>query len=414
MKWHSKTLDELCSFKNGLWKGKKEPFIHVGVIRNTNFTKNGQLDDSDIAYLDVESKQYASRKLEYGDLILEKSGGGPKQPVGRVIPFEKKEGEFSFSNFTSIIRILNKEELDFLFLHRYLHFLYVSGATERMQKHSTGIRNLQLKEYKEIEIPLPPIAEQKRIVAILNEAFAGIDAAIANTEKNLANARELFESYLNTVFTDKDEGWDEKTLKQVCIEFGRGKSKHRPRNDPKLYGGSYPFIQTGDVRNCEHLIKTSSQSYNEIGLAQSKLWPKGTICITIAANIAETGILDFDACFPDSIIGMVVDEDLTSNAYVEYLLQSVKARIKAKGKGSAQDNINLATFEKEYFPFPDLNKQSEIVENLHELSTSMQRLESIYQQKLNLLNELKQSLLQKAFSGELTAKADNLKEEAVA
>jgi Type I restriction modification DNA specificity domain len=86
---------------------------------------------------------------------------------------------------------------------------------------------------------------------------------------------------------------------------------------------AYPFIQTGDVRNCDHVILESTQSYNEIGLAQSKLWPKGTICITIAANIAETGILGFEACFPDSVIGIVVDETKTTNDFVEYLLQSV-------------------------------------------------------------------------------------------
>jgi type I restriction enzyme, S subunit len=252
-------------------------------------------------------------------------------------------------------------------------------------------------------IPVPPIHEQKRIVAILDEAFEGIDRAIANTEKNLTNTRELFESYLNEIFTKKGDGWEEKTLREVSSEFGRGKSKHRPRNDPKLYGGSYPFIQTGDVRNCNHFITQNSQFYSEIGLAQSKLWPKGTICITIAANIAETGILGFDACFPDSIIGIVVDDKITSNNFVEYLLQSVKARIKAKGQGSAQDNINLATFENERFPFPSLEQQKNLVSKLNKLSSETQHLESIYRQKIAALNELKQSILQKAFTGELTA-----------
>ena len=195
------------------------------------------------------------------------------------------------------------------------------------------------------DVSFPPsISEQQRIVAILDEAFGGIEAAVAYAEKNLANARELFESYLNSVFRQKGEGWVEKTLKQASLDFGRGKSKHRPRNDPKLYGGPYPFIQTGDVRNSDHLILESSQTYNETGLAQSKLWPKGTICITIAANIAETGILNFEACFPDSVIGIVVNEEITSNDFIEYLLQSFKSILQSKGKGSAQDNINLATF----------------------------------------------------------------------
>jgi type I restriction enzyme S subunit len=255
-------------------------------------------------------------------------------------------------------------------------------------------------------IPLPPLP------AILDEAVEGVDAAAAHAEKNLANARELFDSYLNSVFTQKGKGWVEKTLHQVSLNFGRGKSKHRPRNDPKLYNGPYPFIQTGDVRNCDHVILESTQSYNEIGLAQSKLWPKGTICITIAANIAETGILGFDACFPDSVIGIVVDETKTTIDFVEYLLQSVKAHLKAQGKGSAQDNINLATFENRLFPFPPLDEQQRLVKTLNELSANIRAVEAVYRQKLAALAELKQSILQKAFAGKLIAQPEKALQEA--
>jgi len=340
--WQTKKLGEVCDFYNGLWKSKKPSYIEVGVIRNTNFTKDGSLDYSDIAYLDVEKRQFENRKLIYGDIILEKSGGGPKQPVGRVVIFDKKDGEFSFSNFTSAIRVKNSMELDFNFLHKFLFFSYISGITEKMQSHSTGIRNLDSKLYKNIEIPLPPLLEQHHIVKILDAVFADVAKAKENAEKNLQNAKELFESYLQSVFANPGEDWEEKTLEQVSITFGRGKSKHRPRNDKKLYNGKYPFIQTGDIRNCNHFIEKYTQTYNEIGLAQSKLWPKGTICITIAANIAETGILNFDACFPDSVIGIVVNPKITELNFVEYLLQSFKVQIQAKGKGSAQKNINMA------------------------------------------------------------------------
>src|ERR1700749_4359906 len=108
--WKSRTLEELCDFGNGLWTGKKPPFIHVGVIRNTNFTKEGKLDDSDIAFLNVEQSQFLKRKLQYGDIILEKSGGGPKQPVGRVALFDKESWEYSLSNFPSALRILEPKQ----------------------------------------------------------------------------------------------------------------------------------------------------------------------------------------------------------------------------------------------------------------------------------------------------------------
>jgi type I restriction enzyme S subunit len=269
----------------------------------------------------------------------------------------------------------------------------VSGATrQRISRKKLGL----------IEIPIPPLPQQKQIVSILDQAFAAIDRAKVNAEQNLQNAKELFESYLQNVFENKGDDWEEKTLKQISDDFGRGKSKHRPRNDKKLYGGNYPFIQTGDIRNSEHFITDYSQTYNETGLAQSKLWPKGTICITIAANIAETGILSFDACFPDSVIGIVVDSNQAEIDYVEYLLQYFKVNIQSLSQGSAQENINLGTFEGKLFPFALLEEQKQIVEKLDSLSSETKKLESIYIQKLADLEEMKKSILQKAFSGQLS------------
>lgn len=292
----------------------------------------------------------------------------------------------------------NEDLVYFNYLYYFFQMLDLYNLSNKSNPPS-----IRQETVENIPIILPDLKSQKRIVAILDEAFAGINQAIANTEKNLANTRELFESYLNEIFLKQSSEWTLMTLKGVSKEFGRGKSKHRPRNDPALFNGQYPFIQTGDVRNTGHIISTYFQTYNEVGLKQSKLWPKGTICITIAANIAETAILGFDACFPDSIIGLVVDETKATNSFVEYLLQAMKLRIKAKSQGSAQDNINLATFEQEYFPFPNLAKQKEIVEKLDSLSKDTNNLELVYQQKLQSLTELKQSLLQKAFTGELTA-----------
>ena len=190
-------------------------------------------------------------------------------------------------------------------------------------------------------------------------------------------------------------------LAEIATIFGRGKSKHRPRNAPHLYGGKYPFVQTGDIRNADHTITEYSQTYTEAGLAQSKLWPKGTICITIAANIAETAILGFDACFPDSVIGVVANPKEAEVGFIEYLLQSFKARIQALGKGAAQDNINMGTFEHERFPFPPVAEQKRIVARLDALSEETQRLARLYEQKLAALEALKKTLLHQAFSGQL-------------
>jgi type I restriction enzyme S subunit len=201
--WKTKTLEDVCLFSNGLWKGEKPPFVNVGVIRNTNFTKDGTLDDTDIAYLDVEVKKLEKRRLQFGDIILEKSGGGPKQPVGRVVLFDKEGGDFSFSNFTSALRVLDPNELDFRFLHKLLHWIYLSGITEGMQSHSTGIRNLNGDAYKAIRISYPTLHEQRRIVGQLDEAFEGIAVAKANAEQKLTALAELKKSLLHQAFTCK-------------------------------------------------------------------------------------------------------------------------------------------------------------------------------------------------------------------
>ena len=285
-------------------------------------------------------------------------------------------------------------------------YYFLSRETFRLEgaarmSGAVGHKRVSKEFIEEYPIPVPPLAEQQRIVGLLDEAFEGLATAKANAEKNLQNARELFESHLQSVFTQRGPGWKQKTLEEIATTFGRGKSKHRPRNEPKLYGGKYPFIQTGDIRNADHFITEYSQTYSELGLAQSKLWPKGTICITIAANIAETAILGFDACFPDSVIGVVANPKEAEVGFIEYLLQSFKARIQALGKGSAQANINMGTFENERFPFPPIAEQRQIVEKLDSLSEETQRLARLYERKHAALEALKKSLLHQAFSGEL-------------
>lgn len=185
------------------------------------------------------------------------------------------------------------------------------------------------------------------------------------------------------------------------MDFSRGKSKHRPRNDKKLFGGEYPFIQTGEIRNANKYVDTYSVAYNDFGLSQSKLWNAGTVCITIAANIAETAILSFASCFPDSVIGVFPDIKKTSSDFLYYLLQYSKLKLQELGKGSAQDNINSGTFENMLFSFPLLQEQQSIVEKLDALSEHCRAMEENYRQTLTACDELKKALLKKAFNGEL-------------
>ena len=135
------------------------------------------------------------------------------------------------------------------------------------------------------------------------------------------------------------EEWDKKRLDEMGT-ISRGRSKHRPRNDPELFGGDYLFIQTADVKNANLYITNYSQTYNEKGLAQSKLWQPGTLCITIAANIADTGILGIPACFPDSVMGFVPFDDVSDVKFVKYLFNILQKECQSISKGTAQDNLS--------------------------------------------------------------------------
>lgn len=404
--WRIKSLDEVCDFRNGLWTGKKPPFKNVGVIRNTNFTKDGKLDDSDIVYLDVEQAQFEKRKLQFGDLILEKSGGGPKQPVGRVIIFDKRSGDFSFSNFTSSIRVKDSEELDFTYLQRYLYFSYISGVTDQMQSHSTGIRNLKFEEYKQIKIPIPPLQEQQRIVSILNEVFAAIAKAKANTERNLQNIKELFNSSLYNVFANPGIDWEEKALGEVANTWGRIGWKGLTAKEYTTQGPLFLSVHSlnygdyVDYRDAFHISQTRYDESPEI-----MLQPDDILICKDGAGIGKLGIVA-QLPGPSTINSSLLLIRSKGGIRVKYLYYSLLSPffqniVKSKLMGATTPHLyqrDIVTFS---IYLPPLIEQEQIVQKLERLSIQAKKLESNYQQKLNDLDELKKSILQKAFSGEL-------------
>ena len=173
--WCVVTLKDLCENINGLWKGKKEPFVNVGVIRNANFTKDFKLDYSNREYIDVEQRTFAKRHLENGDLIVEKSGGSDNNPVGRTILYEGKSGVFSFSNFTMALRTRNNDIVLSKFLYYYILAKYQKGDMRLMQTQTTGLRNLILDKFLSMPIHLPPLSEQKRIIDRIETIFTSLD-----------------------------------------------------------------------------------------------------------------------------------------------------------------------------------------------------------------------------------------------
>ena len=186
-------------------------------------------------------------------------------------------------------------------------------------------------------------------------------------------------------------------------QLGRGKSKHRPRNAPELFGGNYPFIQTGEVKAAGRIIREHTQTYSELGLAQSKLWPQGTLCITIAANIAETAFLGFDCCFPDSVVGFTAVKALVLPEYIELFIKSVRTRIEAYAPATAQKNINLTTLESLVVPLCSLEEQRVLVYQLDAVLSVIENQRSEIYNMLLKATGLRQSILKQAFSGKFVA-----------
>lgn len=200
--------------------------------------------------------------------------------------------------------------------------------------------------------------------------------------------------------------WVWSTITQLG-ELNRGKSKHRPRNDPSLYGGDYPFVQTGDVRASDGLLTTFKQTYSEKGLAQSRLWPEGTMCITIAANIAETAILGLEACFPDSVVGFIPQNENVSVEYIEFFFRTAKEDLDRYAPATAQKNINLAILETVSVPFMSIAEQQELVFQVSEKLDATNRAEATIDSKIKKSASFKSSILAKAFSGDLVPNDSN-------
>lgn len=297
-------------------------------------------------------------------------------------------------------------EIGNVFLMHYLNMVdykdYVKGTTRL--KLTQG--SMQLMPF-----PLPPLSEQQRIVERIEELFAKLDEAKERLQEVADSFAVRKAAILHKAFTGEltkqwrfengvsDESWEEKKLGEVGV-LERGRSKYRPRNDERLFGGIYPFIQTGDVANADMFIEKHSQTLSDFGMQQSKLFAKNTICITIAANIGKVAILSYDSCFPDSVVGLTTDEK-NSYKYVYYYLSTQQKELESKAPATAQKNINLKVLNDLDIPLPALSEQHEIVRLVDDLLARERAAQQAAEQALASIDLMKKSILARAFRGEL-------------
>lgn len=273
----------------------------------------------------------------------------------------------------------------------YLYYFMESYVNELRQQAIGGvIKYIKLGNLTDALVELPPIDHQKAIVEILEKARRILDKR--NEEMNALD--DLIKARFVELFGDpvsNSKGLKELTLPELG-ELGRGVSKHRPRNAPELLGGEYPLIQTGEVSNAGLYIENYENTYSELGYKQSKMWKAGTLCITIAANIAKTAILRFDACFPDSVVGFKAN-DKTNEIFIHYWFSFFQAILEAQAPESAQKNINLKILSELKVIAPDIEEQNKFATFVVQVDKSKVAVQKALEQTQTLFD----SLMQKYF-----------------
>ena len=401
--WQIKKLGDLFDITSSKrvfkseWKNSGVPFYRAREI--VRLAKNGAVDN-DLFISDEMYNDYAKR---YG---IPKEGDLMVTGVGTlgVCYLVRRDDKFYFKD-GNIIWLKKKSDID----SRFVQYAFESPFLKEYIGNSAGatVGTYTITKAKETPIPVPSFPEQKRIVAILDEAFAGLETAVANTEKNLANARELFEGHLNSVFTFRSDAWYSQKLSDLSnIGYGYTASAKSDRSGIK-------FLRITDIQNGRVNWKNvPTCDIDQIKFEKYKL-TQGDI--VFARTGATTGKSYFVNAPPESVfasylirVQLTCETILPEFVYMFFQSDVYWENIKSGLAGSAQGGFNASKLGQLEIPFPkDIDEQRTLVAKLNDLDSEVAHLESIYQQKLTALAELKQSLLQKAFSGELTANLDN-------
>lgn len=369
----------------------------VKVLRTTNFTNSGELDLTDIVQRNIDKKKIENKRLVIGDIILEKSGGSPSQPVGRVVYFDiTSEETYLCNNFTCIIRA--KEKINSRYLFWYLFNNHQTKATLNYQNKTTGIINLQLKRYlNELEIPLPPLPVQERIAAILDEA----DALRKKDAALLKKYDELLQSIFYDMFGDpvkNDKGWEVRKLKDLAIKITDG-----THASPKFIEKGIPFLFVSNITNNKidyNTAKYISQEEYEQLIKRTPI-ELGDILLTSVGSYGNPAIVETDKkfCFQRHIAYIKPDRKLINPYFLfaSLMSQGVKRQIDRKVKGIAQKTLNLSELNTVDILCPSLSIQGNFEKVIRTINTQKQTILTQQAQSEALF----QSLMQRAFKGEL-------------
>lgn len=405
---HDRSAFRLVS---GLWKGDREPLKPANVVRSTNFRGDGVLDFSDVVQLPVEGRLFAERALHPGDIVIERSGGGPKQPVGRVAYFSPPDDATYFtSNFTTALRVIDRSRFDPAFVALYLHALYLSGATETLQRATTGIRNLDWQEYLNFEVPNIAVEPQRSIAA----AFRGVRDAYALEDNQLFNLLLAKKAVLADLLTSglRHHETTETAIGRVPANWsvvplgslGRVGNGSTPKRTTDAYwkGGTYPWLNSSKVY--DRNITKGDQFVTEAALRECHL-PRvqpGALLMAITGQgktLGHCAVLRTEATVSQHVAYVQTDTTRANPAFLRGYLETQYDYLRqvGAGGGSTKGALTCAFLRNLPVPLPPLAEQNEIAEILDAIDAKI----ALHQKKRAVLEELFKALLHKLMTGEI-------------
>jgi len=400
----------------GVWGNDPKGEDDTVVLRSTEQTVDGRWQLDEPALRSLSETEKAGSLLATGDLLVTKSSGSALH-IGKTTLVTPEVAALGccYSNFMQRIRL--KPEFDSRLAWYLMNNEIARTQFDLLSNSTTGLANLNGTMLGELVAPIPSPDEQAEIVRFLDRETAKIDALVTEQVQLttlLKQKRQAVISHAVTKGLDpsvpmKDSGvewlgevpvhWEVKQIRQIT-QILRGKFTHRPRNDPAFYDGDYPFIQTGDVTGAKRYITEFKQTLNDKGAAVSKEFPRGTLVMTIAANIGDVAVLDFPAYFPDSMVGLVPGSNFDL-MFLFYLAKSMKQPLEMNATISTQMNLNAEQIGSLSACCPPIDQQRQIVLHLDAETQQLDELIDEAQVTTALLKERRSALISAAVTGQI-------------